>query len=159
MRPGPSDPRDDLWETPDRRPPRGRNGRAGRERADEDAVGPAESAGRRRGPEREAPHEREAAAWEREAPPPRGRRIDAATAARLAARHVAEMTGKEPEGVTSLQHADDGRWRVGVEVVELHRIPDTTDILALYEAELDQDGELIAYRRTQRYARAQALEE
>ncbi|MBC6457358.1 gas vesicle protein [Actinomadura sp. HBU206391] len=101
----------------------------------------------------------ETAARERGPAPRRGRRVTAALAARSAARHVGEMTGKEPEGITSLEHTDDGRWRIGVEVVEIHRIPDTTDILALYEAELDECGELIAYRRTQRYARAQTLED
>jgi hypothetical protein len=164
MRPGRSGARDDLWEATGRRSPRDRNGRADQERPGEDTAGPVRSGrlgDRRSGLEREEPEEREgtAAAWEREAPPRRGRRVDAALAARLAARRVAEMTGREPEGVTSLERADDGRWRVGVEVVEIHRIPDTTDILALYETELDDDGELISYRRTRRDARAQVLEE
>jgi Gas vesicle synthesis protein GvpO len=75
--------------------------------------------------------------------------------ARLAADYVAEMTGKEPEGITSLERRDDGRWVVGVEVVETRRIPDSTDILAVYEAELDPEGELLAYRRVKRYSRCQ----
>ncbi|WP_329253799.1 gas vesicle protein [Actinoallomurus sp. NBC_01490] len=93
--------------------------------------------------------------------PRRPRRRPPATAgrvARLAADHVAEMTGKEPEGITSLEQAEDGRWTVGVEVVETHRIPDTTDILAVYEAELDPEGELLAYRRVDRYIRCQVGE-
>jgi hypothetical protein len=77
---------------------------------------------------------------------------------RLAADHVAEMTGKEPEGIISLERTDDGRWVVGVEVVETHRIPDSTDILAVYEAELDPEGELLAYRRVKRYSRCQVRE-
>ncbi|GLY91723.1 gas vesicle protein [Actinoallomurus iriomotensis] len=79
-------------------------------------------------------------------------------AARLAADHVAEMTGKDPEGIISLAQAEDGRWTVGVEVVETHRIPATTDILAVYEAELDPEGELLAYRRVDRYIRCQVGE-
>ena len=62
------------------------------------------------------------------------------------------LTGRQPEGVTSLQRGDPG-WIVGVEVVETRRIPETTDILAVYEAELDTDGELVTYRRIDRYAR------
>jgi hypothetical protein len=91
----------------------------------------------------------------------RARRRPPSTAdrvARLAADHVAEMTGKEPEGIISLAQAEDGRWRVGVEVVETHRIPETTDILAVYEAELDPEGELLAYRRVDRYIRCQVGE-
>jgi hypothetical protein len=78
--------------------------------------------------------------------------------ARLAADYVAEMTGKEPEGITSLEQSDDGGWQVGVEVVETRRIPDSTDILAIYQADLDPDGELVAYRRVQRYSRCQVGE-
>jgi hypothetical protein len=90
----------------------------------------------------------------------RGRRPprSAGRTARLAADYVAEMTGKEPEGITSLERTDDGRWVVGVEVVETRRIPDSTDILAVYEAELDPEGELLAYRRVKRYSRCQVGE-
>ena len=47
--------------------------------------------------------------------------------------------------------------RVGVEVVESHRIPDSADILAVYEVCLDESGELESYRRTQRYSRGQTI--
>jgi hypothetical protein len=33
------------------------------------------------------------------------------------------------------------------------RIPDSADILAVYEVRLDADGALISYQRTRRYAR------
>lgn len=72
--------------------------------------------------------------------------------ARRAVEHVAEMTGRESEGVIALERTDDG-WKVGVEVVESGRIPDTNDILAVYEAELDDEGNLLSYRRTARYYR------
>jgi tricorn protease-like protein len=78
--------------------------------------------------------------------------------ARLAAGYVAEMTGKEPEGITSLEQSDDGLWRVDVEIVETRRIPSSTDILAIYRAELDPEGELVAYRRIERYSRCQVGE-
>jgi hypothetical protein len=45
-----------------------------------------------------------------------------------------------------------------VELVETHRIPDTADILAIYEAELDEHGELVSYRRTRRYLRGRVQE-
>jgi len=40
-----------------------------------------------------------------------------------------------------------------VEVVEVRRIPDTTDVLALYEVTVDDDGALEGYRRRRRYVR------
>ncbi|WAP54292.1 gas vesicle protein GvpO [Streptomyces sp. S465] len=87
--------------------------------------------------------------------PPRRPALDARAAARRAAHHVAQLTGRDPEGVTSLEHREDG-WAIGIEVVETHRIPDSTDILAEYRVELDDHGELVTYRRTERYPRGRA---
>ena len=69
-----------------------------------------------------------------------------------ATRQLLELTGKAAEGVTSLQRTDDG-WQVQVEVVEVRRIPDTTDVLAIYELEVDEQGALQGYHRLRRYAR------
>ena len=96
---------------------------------------------------------------ERDAPRRRasGRRsrdggMSAAEAARSGLRSLADLIGKRPEGVTAVEPTDDG-WRVGVEVVEERRVPSTSDILAIYQAELDADGRLLSYRRTRRYPR------
>jgi hypothetical protein len=43
-------------------------------------------------------------------------------------------------------------------VLELRRIPETSDVLATYEVELDDDGSLTGYRRVKRYTRAQTEE-
>ncbi len=78
--------------------------------------------------------------------------LTAAEAAQRGLRQMAELTGKEAEGVTGVEPAEDG-WIVGVEVVEDRRIPSSTDILATYETEFDMAGELLSYRRVRRYAR------
>ncbi|MDT0541690.1 MULTISPECIES: gas vesicle protein [Streptomyces] len=83
--------------------------------------------------------------------------MDAREAARSAVRQVGELTGAEPEGVVSLERGEEG-WRVGVEVVEIHRIPDTTDVLALYQVTVDDHGDLVSYRRAKRYSRCQSEE-
>ncbi|WP_246868469.1 gas vesicle protein GvpO [Saccharopolyspora sp. ASAGF58] len=83
--------------------------------------------------------------------------LKAAQVARLAVRQVHELTGRQPEGVTSLERSETG-WVVGVEVVESRRVPDTADVLAVYEAELDDDGDLVSYRRVDRYARGRGNE-
>jgi Gas vesicle synthesis protein GvpO len=83
-----------------------------------------------------------------------GRRVSAAVAARRAAQQVADFTGRSPECVVSLDRADGG-WQVGVEVVETRRIPDTQDVLAIYEVHVDGGGDLLSYRRTRRYARGE----
>ncbi|MFI7428245.1 gas vesicle protein [Micromonospora sp. NPDC049836] len=78
--------------------------------------------------------------------------VSAAEAAREGLRRIVELTGRDPLGVTSIQPTDDG-WRIGVDVVEHHRIPSSTDLLGLYEVELDMTGSLLGYRRTRRYQR------
>jgi hypothetical protein len=83
-----------------------------------------------------------------------GRVGSAGWAARRAASEVAALTGQEPETVISIERGEDG-WRVGVEVVESRRVPDSADILAAYQVCLEPDGELASYRRTQRYPRGQ----
>jgi Gas vesicle synthesis protein GvpO len=82
------------------------------------------------------------------------RTVPAAVAARKAARHVVDFTGRSPECVVSIDRADGG-WQVGVEVVEIRRIPDTQDVLAIYEVRVDHGGDLLSYRRTRRYARGE----
>ncbi|QXJ19744.1 gas vesicle protein [Actinomadura graeca] len=78
--------------------------------------------------------------------------MSAAEAAKRAAEHVTAMTGRSAEGVVGMERAGEG-WRVTVEVVETHRIPDSADILAVYETEVDEDGDLVAFRRARRYNR------
>jgi len=92
---------------------------------------------------------------EKRASPPRAAAAKRATASQVAvqaAQQLLELTGKGVEGVTGLERTDDG-WKVHVEVVEVRRIPDTTDVLALYEVQVDEDGDLMGYRRLRRYAR------
>jgi hypothetical protein len=79
----------------------------------------------------------------------------AAAVARRACTELAGLLGRDPECVISVDRTDDG-WRVGLEVVELRRVPDTADLLAEYEVDVDEDGSLVGYRRTRRYARGQA---
>jgi Gas vesicle synthesis protein GvpO len=112
--------------------------------------------------EQESADEEPEAADERDAPRRRASRghnrdggMSAAQAARSGLRGLADLIGKRPEGITSVEPTDDG-WRVGVEVVEDRRVPSTADILAIYEATLDADGTLVSYRRVRRYARGRS---
>ena len=71
---------------------------------------------------------------------------------------VQELIGRPVEAVTGMEK--DGReWRVTVDVVELSRIPNTTDVLGKYEITLDKDGEVTSARRTRRYYRSEAGED
>ncbi|WP_277455413.1 gas vesicle protein [Janibacter sp. DB-40] len=82
----------------------------------------------------------------------RGSRLNAVKIARSAKQQLAELLNKESETVIGVQRTDDG-WEVDLEVVETRRIPDTTDVLAIYRVELDDDGEIEGYERLERYIR------
>lgn len=67
----------------------------------------------------------------------------------LLGHRIESVLGLEPDGETS-------GWTVKVEVVELSRVPPTTDVLGSYAVTLDKDGEVTAVRRERRYYRNQA---
>jgi hypothetical protein len=75
-----------------------------------------------------------------------------------ATEQLRDLIGKEVEGVVGLERTEAG-WRVLVEVLELRRVPTTTDVLATYEVSVDTSGDLEGYRRLQRYARGATREE
>ena len=63
-----------------------------------------------------------------------------------------ELMGRPVEAVLGLRAAAGG-WAVTVQVVELRRIPASTDVLGSYEVEVDGDGSVVGYRRIRRYYR------
>src|SRR5687767_12507384 len=83
------------------------------------------------------------------------RKASAPAAIQRAKNYLEELTGKTAESVSGLERTEDG-WSITVEAVELERVPSTTDILASYRIELDENGELLSYERVSRYFRNQA---
>jgi hypothetical protein len=79
-------------------------------------------------------------------------RLSAAQAGLHGLRQIADLTGKDTEGVSGVEPVEDG-WLVTVEVIEDRRIPSATDVLASYQTEIGPDGDLLSYRRTHRYSR------
>ena len=86
---------------------------------------------------------------------PRRTRPNAAKVAREAREQLEELLDRASEGVIGVRRTDDG-WEVDLEVVETRRIPDTTDVLAIYRVQLDTSGTLEGYQRLERYIRGQA---
>ena len=85
--------------------------------------------------------------------------ISAGEAIRSAREVIGELTGKEPEGISAINRSGEGGWTVSLDVLELSRIPASTDLLATYEVALDSDGGLIDMERTRRYTRNQVDED
>ena len=76
--------------------------------------------------------------------------------AQRAKEQLAQLTGLKPDTVSSLSKDEEG-WHVAVEMIELKRIPEATDVLASYEALLDDEGNLLRYQRTRRYLRQEIM--
>ncbi len=67
--------------------------------------------------------------------------------------------GKKPaDGVTGLSKTEEG-WAVLLEALERKAIPDTMDILGLYELHLDNDGNLLDLARKKLRKRGETNEE
>lgn len=50
-------------------------------------------------------------------------------------------------------------WHVTVELIERKAIPDTQDLLGVYEAVLDEQGNLLSYQRKKVRRRSDTMEE
>lgn len=85
--------------------------------------------------------------------------VSAAQVARHAREQMRELTGQPVEGVLAVQRAEGGGWEVTVQVLELQRVPNSTDVLGAYVLTLDESGEVSEYRRTRRYYRNQVEED
>jgi hypothetical protein len=75
--------------------------------------------------------------------------------AERAVEQMQELIGRQVESVTGLEKDGDD-WTVTLEVLELERIPNTTDVLGSYEVKVDGDGDLTGAQRTRRYARGES---
>ncbi|QGN35323.1 gas vesicle protein GvpO [Microlunatus sp. Gsoil 973] len=67
-----------------------------------------------------------------------------------------DLSGEDIERITGVHKDDDSTWTVGVEVVEIRMVPDTADILAQYDVQVDGEGDIVGYRRGRRYLRGRA---
>ncbi|MBV9309600.1 MAG: gas vesicle protein [Solirubrobacterales bacterium] len=74
-------------------------------------------------------------------------------------RDFPQLLGRPIEQVLGLERDGDDGWKVTVQVVELSRIPPTTDVLGTYAVTLDRDGEVVGYTRRRRFHRNQADED
>lgn len=82
------------------------------------------------------------------------KRFSAADAARKAGEQIEALVRMKVDSVSAVAKLDDG-WEVVVNIIELARIPHSTDVLASYNVSLDKDGDLVSYSRGNRYMRDQ----
>ena len=71
---------------------------------------------------------------------------------------LVELTRIKADTVSEIKHDELG-WHIIVEMIEMKRVPDSTDMLASYDTLSDDDGNLLNFKRIRRYLRGQAMEE
>jgi hypothetical protein len=84
--------------------------------------------------------------------------MNAIEAVQSAREQLALLLGRPVEAVLGVER-DSSNWVLRAQVLELERIPNTTDVLGEYEALIDRSGELLRYSRTRRYHRGHVDEE
>jgi hypothetical protein len=75
----------------------------------------------------------------------------------IAKKQLAELTNNKLDTVSCFSNDEKG-WHVTIEMIEMKRIPEASDMLASYETLLDDEGNLLSYHRTRRYLRQQTIE-
>jgi hypothetical protein len=67
--------------------------------------------------------------------------------------------GKKPaDGITGLSKTKEG-WAILLEALERKAIPDTMDVLGLYELRMDEEGHLLSLDRKKLRKRGETKEE
>jgi hypothetical protein len=64
-----------------------------------------------------------------------------------AKKELKAVMGLEVSSITGVSRVKDDGWQITVELIERKAIPDTQDLLGLYEVRLDNDGHLISFDR------------
>ena len=81
-------------------------------------------------------------------PPPEKKtmQINVTEIAKLVKEKLASALGKEIYSISSVSPSGDG-WAVEIEVVEEEHIVSNFDVIGIYEARLDLDGNLVSWSR------------
>lgn len=74
-----------------------------------------------------------------------------------AKRQLAETTGLKPIAVTGAYKNGEG-WHIGLEMLEMARIPTSTDVLGDYDVDLSEDGCIVRFERRRTRLRGQPVE-
>ncbi len=71
---------------------------------------------------------------------------------------LAEVTGFSSIAVVGA-HKDEEGWHITVDMVEMARIPESSDIVGTYVVTLDQEGKLVKFEKKRSRLRGQPYEE
>ncbi|MFQ5872496.1 MAG: gas vesicle protein GvpO [Dehalococcoidia bacterium] len=69
---------------------------------------------------------------------------------------LAEVTGFNPVAVVG-SYKDEEGWHVAVDVLEMARLPESTDLLGTYVVTLDEKGDMVAFERKKTRLRGEPM--
>ena len=72
-------------------------------------------------------------------------------------KEICGVTGFDALSVVALERNHSG-WQGRVEVTELHRVPDTQDLVGVYQVHVDETGELTSWTRVSSHAKGQPIQ-
>ena len=78
--------------------------------------------------------------------------------AERAKRQLAEVTGFKPVAAVG-SYRDAKGWHVSVDMLEMARLPDSTDLLGTYVVELDEEGNMIKFEKKRTHLRGVPYQE
>ena len=70
---------------------------------------------------------------------------------------ISQLTGYRPVAVVGSAR-EDGGWRITVDLLELNRIPPSSDLLGVYQALVDEEGNMLEFERKMTHNRGDILE-
>lgn len=75
-----------------------------------------------------------------------------------AKQQLSQVTGLEPITATRMSKDEVG-WRVGLEMLEMSRIPSSTDVLGRYDVLVDSHGSMVSFERRGTRLRGEVVRE
>ncbi len=84
--------------------------------------------------------------------------MDMTGLAERAKSQMAGLTGLKPIAVTGAFRDEQG-WHIGLDMLEMSRIPSATDVLGDYEVLMDENGNITRFERKRTRLRGKPMEQ
>ena len=78
--------------------------------------------------------------------------------AERARQQLAQVTGFKPVAVVGSFKDTEG-WHVSVDMLEMTRLPESTDVLGTYLVLMDEEGDMVKFEKKRTRLRAESFEE
>jgi len=78
--------------------------------------------------------------------------------AERAREQLAQVTGFKPVAIVG-SYKDEEGWHISVDVLEMARLPESTDVIGTYVAVLDENGDMVKFDKKRARLRGEPYEE